>query len=171
MIFLSLFYCSFVFSLSLSRKNGYNNAPRVYVPCVQVFSSCFGCLRDKAIFHKSNVSSSTLFYYSHKINPSVLYPPNPIAGNTQEHEGSLREASCTHHYLNKSHLASRMMVRQDFSLSIGIDVEINLRGCNRAVSQNMLDIGNVDVLFKQKRGKRVTESMRRHMLFYATVIC
>ena len=64
-----------------------------------------------------------------------------------------------------------MMVRQDFSLSIGIDVKINLRGRNRAVPQNMLDIGNVDVLFKQKRGKRMTESMRRHMLFYATVIC
>ena len=67
-------------SLSLPRKNGYNDTPRAYVLRVQVFSFCFGCLRDKAIFHKSNVSSSTLFIILRKIT----HPTNTLQAIMQE---------------------------------------------------------------------------------------
>ena len=76
-----------------------------------------------------------------------------------------------HHYLEKSHLTSRMMVRQYLTLSTRIDMKINLCYRNRAVAQNMLDIGNINVFFKKKSGKRVSESMRRYMLFYLAIAC
>lgn len=87
------------------------------------------------------------------IATKLIHPSYTLQTQSQEIHRNTKEVcgkqSHAHHCLNKSHLASRMMVRQDFSLSIGIDVKINLRGRNRAVPQNMLDIGNVDVLFKQ----------------------
>ena len=50
-------------------------------------------------------------------------------------------------------------------------MKINLCCRDRAVAQNMLDIGNVDVFFKKKSGKCVSESMRRNMLFNLAIAC
>ena len=76
-----------------------------------------------------------------------------------------------HLFLKESHPTSRMMVRQYLTLSTRIDMKIYLGYRNRAVAQNMLDIGNVDVFFKKKSGKRVSESMRCNMLFYLALVC
>ena len=35
----------------------------------------------------------------------------------------------------------------------------------------MLDIGDVDIFFKKKSGKRVSESMRCNMLFNLAIAC
>ena len=70
-------------SLSLPRKNGYNDTPRAYVLRVQAFSFCFGCLRDKAIFHKSSVSKH-LVYYTPQNYPSFQYAQSYNAGILRE---------------------------------------------------------------------------------------
>ena len=50
-------------------------------------------------------------------------------------------------------------------------MEINLCRRDRAMSQNMLDIGDVDIFFKKKSGKRVSESMWCNMLIYLAITC
>lgn len=61
------------------------------------------------------------------IATKLIHPSYTLQTQSQEIHRNTKEVcgkqSHTHHCLNKSHLASRMMVRQDFSLSIGIDVK------------------------------------------------
>lgn len=64
-----------------------------------------------------------------------------------------------------------MMVGQYLTLSARIDMKINLCRRDRAVAQYMLNRGNVNVFFKKKSGKRVSESMRCNMLIYLAITC
>jgi len=49
-------------------------------------------------------------------------------------------------------------------------MQIYLRGGDRAVTQNLLDTINIHILLQQKRGKRVPERVRGHILLYATFL-
>ena len=74
-------------------------------------------------------------------------------------------------YNRKSHLASRMMICQNLTLSVWVDMKIYLRGCDGTVPKNVLDIGNIDVFFKKKGGKRVAKRMWCNMLFNMAIMC
>ena len=43
-------------------------------------------------------------------------------------------------------------------------MQIDLCGRDGTVSQNTLDIGDIHILLQQQRGKRMTESVGRHVL-------
>ena len=102
---------------------------------------------------------------------------NPVSTNNElpPFKGWLQAGGVSrryrHLFLKESHSTSRMMIRQYLPLSIWIDMKINLCCRDRAVAQNMLDIGNVDVFFKKKSGECVSESMRRNMLFNLAIAC
>ena len=56
-----------------------------------------------------------------------------------------------------------MIFLKDVTDFVCADVSVNLRGCNRAVPKQLLDVSDVDILVHKSRCESVTEHMRSNM--------
>ena len=67
----------------------------------------------------------------------------------------------------KRQFFSGMFFVYDATAAAGRNVQINLSGGNRTVSEEFLNVFNVDAFFQQKGGKGMTKGMGGNVSFYA----